>query len=143
MYGYGKIGDEISTIYLGGGYDITRIQMSDTQDSDGIYATSHNITGSRVPITGETVCTALGKSEPSIAEPSPTIGRATSCLSAGASSTAAIPAISRLSRATAAAPSKSQGRAMCTGTTRSRELCGYESGTAGTAETLFRAQNRP
>lgn len=60
MQGYGKIGDETSTIYWGGGYDITRIQMSDVQDSDGIYATSGNITGSRVPITGETVCAALG-----------------------------------------------------------------------------------
>lgn len=60
MQGYGKIGDETATIYWGGGYDITRIQMSDAQDSDGIYATSHNVSGSRMPINGETVCAALG-----------------------------------------------------------------------------------
>lgn len=60
MQGYGKIGDETATIYWGGGYDITRSQMSDLQDSDGIYATSHNVSGSRVPLTGETVCAALG-----------------------------------------------------------------------------------
>lgn len=57
--GYGFVGAETSGSYEFLGYDAMRVQISDTQDSNMVYATT-SATNARDPIKNETVCASLG-----------------------------------------------------------------------------------
>lgn len=62
-YGTSRIGYELATLYANNGVDIMRVQLWNSLGSNLIYADPHDVTGSRDPIQGETVCASLAETD--------------------------------------------------------------------------------
>jgi len=58
--GYGFIGFVTATQYPSGARDVMRVGMADVQRSNDIYASSWQVTSSRNPLQGESLCASLG-----------------------------------------------------------------------------------